>query len=466
MPKKKKNKRNKPQTSPGLKKVANDWKFAKKLAKKLKLDGSSIKEIGTPELDAMLDPESALFLGGYEPEERQMLQLVSDKVKSSKEETPEQKRAKQLTEEAYLKAGVRPEDIQGALDDSKSLIGEVGTRSDEMAQAIEDMKINASKIRENSPRLNAALDRMEANLTGLDAPEMQALRDKSAREIEGRKQQAERSLNNAIARSGARGGAALAAMSQLDRSALKESMAAESDLLIENAKIKEGRLKDYTDTLTGLELSADQNEIGALRGVADTIGQSDESLTASKLQANRDYTGFLSNATASEAEAKRAAMEFAVSTGLKIGEDKTAKEQKATDDFLSTTGTLSQQKKQNLMEGVKTDIAVQGENSKIQGSKEAASLAGPAGILSQDIANKSADAQMEAVRSSGRGGSSSDNGDDSGGDQSKVVESAIDDVINELRGKDKSSPKQTKNAALPMEEDEMIAEAKRRLKRK
>lgn len=125
---------------------------------------------------------------------------------------------------------------------------------------------NPAYIGGRSKEMTDILDMMKQGLAGLSAPENTALREQAQRSLDQQYQTSLRQLQMSQARGGARGAAASAQQSNLDRQRMDEQNNLEQDLLVKNIDVQDQRRNAYQQALSG-----------------------DEQVRAKKLQDAKDY---------------------------------------------------------------------------------------------------------------------------------------------------------------------------------
>ncbi len=411
----------------GQKETLKEFKGAETIAKRLKLL-KPLERIDLKELEALVDPNNAAFQGDLSPEEQAVIARTQENYSSSQQLTSEEKRNKELLENAFANSGIRSQEVSAILDGLKSTMDSAGVRSQDMNETIERLKANISNIDKEDSRLTEAFAKMKDGLAGFNSAEMQAIRDKSTREIAGRKAQAERNLNNALARNKVQGAAAAVAQGQLERSALKDERAAESDLLVKNAELIDGRLNAYTGALSDLEKSNDSNKTAAIAALADTVRGSDADLMSSKLQAAGLYSKAVLEQAALEDQEKDEALANLVAGNTQISSAADARKHSALSLLNDTTLSASNAKDGRLIQYLKMLQEGRAENAGISASEQAARVAGITGVLNYDVAKENAKAQLEAIRGSGRGGGSGSSSPDT-----SSMDAALQAVLDQLK---------------------------------
>lgn len=137
------------------------------------------------------------------------------------------------------------------------------------------------------PEYAQNLSRMRDMSEGLNAKEMQASREQMARGLQGKEQNAIRSLYSQQARSGVRGGMAGAQQARLQRQAMGDRQAAEQKLMLDNYALRRQGLQDYSQAVNrdiSGELATGMGE--AQLGVTDRTAATQASINEAMMRAN------------------------------------------------------------------------------------------------------------------------------------------------------------------------------------
>jgi hypothetical protein len=352
-----------------------------------------------------------------------------------------------ILRDAYEKAGLRPADIVRLLDEQKLYSDIAGNQSGDMKELINNMKNNVIDAGREDARLTEALKRMETGLSGLKTPELQALRETSLREMQGRKQSAERSLNDAVARDGMKGGAAFAAKRQLERESFDSANKTEQDLLLKDAEIMDSRLNTYTDTVLDVDTKKKSNVTSAYGLLGDTM-TTDEAMRAQKELAAREMysKSLLSTTEREKLEKERAKLDLTnnestyaerIANSIQAGaatrasimndERSIAEQAAANRNSLAASSQFDLDKINNAQLNAGLDRQMRGEEINVsQRNKQADDrISIISGIVSNQVARKAAD-ESTAIARQALGGDGNDRSRGDGRDRSTRQETALE----------------------------------------
>jgi hypothetical protein len=125
----------------------------------------------------------------------------------------------------------------------------------------------------DDPRIKDILNRRQDLSQGLNAQELRAQREQTARNIGSQQQGAMRQLYSAQANKGIRGGMAGAQAARVQRQAMQDRQAAEQKNTLDNMAVRRQGLNDYAQMAQGLKFGEMQQGLGqAGLGVADRTG--------------------------------------------------------------------------------------------------------------------------------------------------------------------------------------------------
>ena len=137
------------------------------------------------------------------------------------------------------------------------------------------------------PEYAQNLSRLRDMSYGLNAGEMQASREQMIRGMQGKEQNAIRSLYSQQARSGVRGGMAGAQQARLQRQSMSDRQAAEQKLMLDNYALRRQGLQDYSQAVNrdiSGELATGMGE--AQLGVTDRTAATQAAINQAMMQAN------------------------------------------------------------------------------------------------------------------------------------------------------------------------------------
>lgn len=159
---------------------------------------------------------------------------------------------------------------QASLDQAKQLSLHAGEQSQETRDLISGQKTILSNAQNLSPEEQEALGVARGNLQGLDAPEMQALREQSHQEINRIAQGQARELAKVQARNQVFGTSAAAQSRLLGQDTVHAGRDLERDLLVKNIDVKQAASNAFTNLVTNTQNSKDTRTNAASNTLANT----------------------------------------------------------------------------------------------------------------------------------------------------------------------------------------------------
>lgn len=390
------------------KQLKKDFKESTKIGEDLGLFDENT--ISSPGISALTDPNNPAFIGKPSQAENKViadLQASSD-FYTNPDGSPKvldlENEAITKLNQAFEVAGIRSPEITSLIGQIQRQYEDSGVKTPEMTEALDLMRKNVDEASREDPRLTNALSIMEQGLMGLNAPENQALREKSRAELNGRIESSKRTLEDSIARNRVSGGASLAAMRQLDQLGITATQQAEQDVLLKNIDVQDTRRKNYADTLLQNDSNLKGAKNSALSTYGGTLNATESRLNQEKLAAGELFSNTVGQDERSRRENQTRLAGDIAQTSVQVADAaarRKADAQKAVSELVQN-GEMERAKR--LIETLGLDIDISKFNSEEKTAKQGGKVALYTGVKGLNIANKTADATIAELGRTGGGG--------------------------------------------------------------
>lgn len=404
------------------KQLLKDVKDSKKVMDKAGLN-EGFDTISSPELDALLDPNSPSFVGL--PSKEEVGALDSLKTSLGSMENPDGSiKLDSVTQSgldrlktAIQEAGITSPEVAGLIDRFRADYEAAGALTPRMQDALDAAKKNVEEAGKEDPRYQNALNVLQEGMLGISGPQAQALREKSMRETEGRLQQAQQQLADSLARNRVTGGASLAASNNLKRASFEAQQQAEQDLLLKDFDMKKGAAESYGSLVKDINAETKTSKNQAMGVYGDLLSNAEKNAQDAKTAAGTLYGNAVmdndktikTTKASLEGQLANATVTAGTSTQENILKAKQAIAQ------LIQSGDIGRAERLANAIGMKIDLSKFNEGQ--EAGKSAATISLMTGQKSLDIADKTADATLNVSKGSGGGSESSSSPSTSGVEQ-------------------------------------------------